>query len=169
MAANAGPDPFGEEDRNRDADDRMVDRQPDGPHPVHVEPPTVPGERPKVHPAWVEERLHGEAFFDDPVRRAEEQDARPSGLPSDGSLAHDQDAGAVQPDEEQRRDRIQPLQRRRGSGEHLRDDGRQQDESEEGTPVRVCRGGHGTSSSTPGLSTEGTKFLGHNAPTAEAS
>src|SRR5207245_1042517 len=83
------------------------------PHPVHVEPPTVPGERPKVHPAWVEERLHGEAFFDDPVRRAEEQDARPSGLPSEGGLAHHEDAGDVQPAEEQRRERIQPLQRRR--------------------------------------------------------
>src|SRR5207244_8838005 len=93
---------------------RVIDREPDGPHPVHVEPSAVPSERPEVHPARVEERLHREPFLDDPVRRAEEEDARPSGLPPDGGLAHDEDAGTVQPDQEERGDRIQPLQRRRG-------------------------------------------------------
>src|SRR5712692_4974852 len=165
LAANAGPYPLREKDRDGDADDRVVDREPHGPDPVHVEPATVPGERPEVNPARVEERLHREAFFDDPVRRAEEEDARPSGLPSDRGLAHHEDAGAVQPDQEERCDRIQPLQGRCGSGEHLRDDGRKQDQGKEGTPVRVCRGGHATSLSTPDLKTAGTKFLGTNART----
>jgi len=137
MAADARPDPFHQEDRNRDADDRMVDREPDGPDPVHVEPSAIDAEGPEVHPSRVEERFHREAFLDDPVRRAEEQDARPSGLPPHRRLAHDEDAGAVQPDQEEGRDRIQPFQGWCGSREHLRDDRREEDEREEGPPIRV--------------------------------
>src|SRR5437016_2670550 len=133
--ADARPDPFHEEDRDRDADDRVVDRQPDGPDPVHVEPPAVPAEGPEVHPGRVEERLHREAFLDDAVRRAEEQDARPPGLPADRGLAHDEDAGAVQPDQEEGGDRVQPFQGWSGPGEHLRDHRREEDEREERTSV----------------------------------
>src|SRR5207302_1555772 len=90
--------------REQDVDE---DRQPDGPDPVYVEPPAVPAEGPQVHPGRIEERLHREALLDDAVRRAEEQDARPPGLPADRGLAHDEDAGAVQPDQEQDGDWVQ--------------------------------------------------------------
>src|SRR5438093_13765218 len=94
---------------------------------------------PEVHPARIEERLHCKAFLDDAVGRAEEEDARPTRLPADRRLAHDEDAGAVQPDQEERRDRVQPLEGRRGPGEHLRDDRREEDEGEERTSIRVGR------------------------------
>src|SRR5438128_2471432 len=64
LALGPRPDPFHKEDRDRDADDRVVDCQPHGPDPVHVKPPTVPAEGPEVHPARVEERLHREAFLE---------------------------------------------------------------------------------------------------------
>src|SRR5438876_5744432 len=137
LTANAGPDPLHEEDRDGDADDRMVERQPDGPDPVHVEPSAVPAEGPEVHPGWIKERLHREGFLDDAVRRAEEQDARPSGLPTDRGLAHHEDARAVQPDQEEGGDRIQPFQGWSRTGEHLRDHRREEDEREEGPSVRV--------------------------------
>src|SRR6266550_2484600 len=132
---NSGPDPLDQEDRDRDADDRVVDRQPDGPDPVYVEPPAVPAECPQVHPGRIEERLHRESFLDDAVRRAEEQDARPTGLPADRGLAHDEDAGAVQPDQEEGGDRVQPFQGWSGPGEHLGDHRREENEREERTSV----------------------------------
>src|SRR5207245_5580374 len=103
LPAGPRPEPFHQEDRDRDADDRVVAREPDGPPPVYVEPSAVPPERPKVHPARVEERFHGEPFLDDSIRRAEEEDARPPGLPPDRGFAHYEDAGAVQPDQQERR------------------------------------------------------------------
>src|SRR6266545_4239291 len=87
-APRARPDPVDEEDRHRDAHDRVVDRQPNGPDPVHVEPAAVPPEGPEVHPRRIEERLDREAFLDDPVRRAEEKDPGPADLPADRRLAH---------------------------------------------------------------------------------
>src|SRR4030042_606614 len=88
------------DDRERDADDRVEDCQPERPDPVGIEHPPVNTEVAQIPPSGVEEALDGDAFLENPVCGSQQDDARPSLVPNDGKLSHDENARAIESEQE---------------------------------------------------------------------
>ena len=89
-------------DRDRDADQRVVQHQAADQEPVDPGQPAIGNVLAGIRPVGVKEALHHQPLFDDAVRQSQHQQRRPALVPPRHDLAHKDRAAAVEAEVQQK-------------------------------------------------------------------